>query len=201
MKILFGLFLILPIAIVGCASTEDESQLQQGIGACPWDPPKFCWPVQWNANLQCNDACLSVGGDFAYCPEVNSREETTCCGGATPTSSCGACLESIRHTCTGGFEPKPAESTTAQSVENAVCNLPFPVECYPDDASIQCSAACAPNLGYCPEYPPEHVQACQDWCRFGGPTPPYWCEPYWCVPTYPRHCLQGEPALTGDTDE
>lgn len=108
MKILFGLFLLfilIVLALAGCTSTEDESQLQQGIGACPWDPPKYCWPVQWRANGMCNDACLQVGGDFAYCPEVSSREEITCCGGATPVTACGACLESIRHTCTGGFEP------------------------------------------------------------------------------------------------
>lgn len=94
----------------------------------------------------------------------------------------------------------PQTSETEQPVENAVCGLPFPRQCYPLANGVECTAACAPQPGYCPEYPPSQVAACQDWCRgIGSPT--FACDPFWCTPTYPRLCLYGAMALTGDVDE
>lgn len=91
--------------LADCNLEPDTSEVSQDLGACPWAPPQPCWPALWGENGRCNNLCLDVGGDFAVCPEIQPTEENTCCGGNTPITACGACLERIKHTCTGGFEP------------------------------------------------------------------------------------------------
>ncbi len=99
----------------------------------------------------------------------------------------------------------PSISSTEQANENDVCNYPFFTACYPSDPfSVHtCATACAPRLGYCPEYVDQEYLDCRRICS----QPPLYMDPNgWClcdhtiglaIPTGPHRCLEGAAAVSG----
>lgn len=77
------------------------------------------------------------------------------------------------------------------------CNEPFPTQCWPGDPEVVCSAVCAPDPGYCPDYGVGDYNRCLsneqgDVC---------WSTPNFvpragcsqdCRPTFPKWCMTGD---------
>lgn len=94
-------------------------------------------------------------------------------------------------------------ATVEQHAENDVCNYPFYTPCYPLQ-NPDCTAACYPYLGYCPEYSPSDYDHCyyglgSSPCGTPGYVQPVNCDSN-CYPDYAKKCLQGAAASPATQD-